>query len=298
MGRPVISQMGHVALRVRDLDANLALDTRLFGLRVTEDDGTRVSLTHGTPHHTLQYVRSDEDALDHIGLVAADDEALDEIRERVDRGGWTVISETPLGGHVAAGFAFAGPGGIVFEISRGMEQVERAPDAAGIRPKRFGHVNLLAEDPAALRAMLEEVLDFRVSDIAGPGFFLRCNADHHGIGIFPGPGGLHHYAWEVQDLARLAALADLVHEGGDSVLWGPARHGIGRNLATYVLAPSDVIVEYYADMDKIYDDATHVPTTWDLSEGHKWFNLWHPYIPADFAEHGVPAGAHPVAPGA
>lgn len=287
MRRPVISEVGHVELRVTDVDAAVAHDKQLFGLRVTDDDGRRVSLTHGTPHHSVQYVRSDENALDHVGFVAADDEALSEIRERVQSAGYQLISDTPLCGHIAAGFAFEGPEGFVFEVYRGMEQVAFEPRSMGVAPKRFGHVNLVPSDPAAMSTMFSEILDFRVSDHAGPGCFMRCNVDHHGVGLFPGPGGLHHYAFEVQDLGRLAELADLVDTLGSEVLWGPGRHGIGSNLATYVLAPSGVIVEYYADMDQIYDDESHVPGNWELT-GHKWFSRWGPGIPEGFVERGIP----------
>jgi catechol 2,3-dioxygenase len=287
MRRPVISEVGHVELRVKDVDAAVLQDKQLFGLRVTDDDGQRVSLTHGTPHHCVQYVRSDEDALDHVGFVAADEEALAEVRERVDRAGWEVVSEVPLCDHIAEGFAFAGPEGFVFEIYRGMATVECEPPTTGVRPKRFGHVNIVPADTAAMMAMFEQILDFRVSDYAGPGAFMRCNVDHHGVGIFPGTGGLHHYAWEVQDLGRLAELADLVDTLGSEVLWGPGRHGIGRNLATYVLAPSGVIVECYADMDQVHNEETHVPGRWDLV-GHKWFSLWSPGVPAGFVERGIP----------
>jgi catechol-2,3-dioxygenase len=279
MARPVISEVGHVALRVLDAAACVAQDTSLFGLRVTEDAGERVSVTHGAPHHSVEYIRSEENALDHIGLVAADDEALGEIRGRVEKAGYDVVADSPLDAHISDGFAFAVPDGFVFEIYRGMKQSQAGPHGLGIRPRRFGHVNLTAGDPEALRHMLEAVLDFRVSDFVGSGCFLRCNAEHHGIGVFPGPPGIHHYAFEVPHLTDLANLADVVAESGGEMLWGPARHPVGHNISTYVLAPSNVIVEYYVDMDHIYDEASHSPGRMEIDESHRWFNIWNPHLP-------------------
>jgi catechol-2,3-dioxygenase len=99
---------------------------------------------------------------------------------------------------------------------------------------------------------------------------------------------LHHYAWEVPSMIEVAALADLVDQRGGSVLWGPMRHGIGRNIATYFQEPSGLVVEYYADMERIYDDDNHEPTDWSMDD-HKWVSLWGPQLlPDGFTELGLP----------
>ena len=68
---PVISEIGHVSVRVRDLDAAEQLATGVMGLRVTERIEDSVWLSHGTDHHSLQYIRDTTDAVDHVGLLAA-----------------------------------------------------------------------------------------------------------------------------------------------------------------------------------------------------------------------------------
>jgi catechol-2,3-dioxygenase len=282
----VIDAVTHVGLRVRDLAGAIRTATEIMGLQVTEEADDRVYLSHGTPHHSLVYIAADEDALDHIGLLARNDAALGEIRERLHREGHPIISDHPLSAGIAEGFAFEGPEGFVFEVYRGMREVAGSYAARGVRPNRFGHVNLSPRDPAPMRRLLECVLDFRVSDALAGGWFMRCNADHHGIGVLPGHGVLHHHAWEVQSLIQLGELADRVHEMGESVLWGPGRHAIGRNIATYFEDTCGVVVEYYTDMVRIYDEASHEPTSWS-TDGHKWFSLWEPFVPDGFTERGV-----------
>jgi catechol 2,3-dioxygenase len=289
MNRPVINAVGHVAIAVTDLDAAIDNATTLLGLRVSErrDDG--VDLTHGAPHHSLQYVAGEANALDHIGLVAADAAALDEIHSRAGAAGVRVARESPFDPSLSEGFVLEGPEGFLFEIYRGMPHGEPEYAPVGVRPNRFGHVTIHLGDTVGMRDFLEGVLDFRISDAVGDVFFLRCNVDHHGIGVVPGAARLHHYGYEVQSTMELAQLADRIDEAGGAVLVGPVRHGAGNNIALYYSEPSGAVVEYYCDMLRIYDDEAYEPVRWD-PEGHKWFSRWDPRLPEGILELGVPVG--------
>jgi hypothetical protein len=74
----------------------------------------------------------------------------------------------------------------------------------------------------------------------------------------------------VQSIADLARLGDRVHEYGQFLLWGPVRHGVGNNIAAYFADPCGVVVEYYTDMQKIYNDSDYEPIVW----GDEWRSLW------------------------
>jgi catechol-2,3-dioxygenase len=155
-------------------------------------------------------------------------------------------------------------------------------------------VNLTVKDPDPIIGLLQRVLDFRLSDIVAGGAFLRCNVDHHGVAVLPGPGMLHHHAWEVGSVVDLARLGDRLNAVGQYLAWGPLRHGAGRNVAAYFRDTTGTIVEYYCDMERIYDEDGHEPTTWDM-EGQGWYSLWSPGIPEGFGEFGVPP-ASPASP--
>lgn len=283
----MISEIGHISIRVRDLAAAEEAATNLMGLAVSERTADELWLTHGAPHHSLHYAKGDVDAVDHVGLVAPDADAVAEVRRRVEAAGCTVLRDGPGGPGVTDGFTFGAPEGVVFEVYSEMSKTRPGTATGGVRPGRLGHVNFSSCDPAAMQRLLIDQLDFRVSDRAGEGAFLRCNVDHHGIGVFPGAGTVHHYAWEVASLAELATVADLVDQRGGSVLWGPTRHGMGRNIATYFQEPSGLVVEYYAQMERIYDDDHHEPKDWSMDD-HKWFSLWGPQpLPDRFTELGL-----------
>src|SRR5579859_4462745 len=60
--------------------------------------------------------------------------------------------------------------------------------------------------------------------------------------------GLNHYAWEVESLATLGALGDVLARNDGRFIWGPGRHGAGGNIYTYHFDPAGAIFEYSADL--------------------------------------------------
>jgi catechol 2,3-dioxygenase len=290
----LIDRIGHLAIRVRDLDAAVHCATQVMGMREVERRDGCVYLTLGDEHHTLQYLDADADELDHLGLEAAGPAGLAEVRRRVDDEGLEVISETPLDEGIAEGFAFVGPDAVVYEIYINMDRGQPPYHPTGVRPSRLGHFTMHPEDPQAVRSFLERVLGFRLSDtISGDGYFLRCNAEHHGFGLFRGIGKLHHAGWAVQSVAELGRLGDLLDEQGRHLVWGPLRHGAGDNIAAYFVEPAGSVVEYYADMEHIYDEGSFRPRTWDSSDP-RWYSRWSPGRPEGFRDFGLTPRAIPV----
>jgi catechol 2,3-dioxygenase len=285
---PVIDRLGHLAIRVRDLDAAVREAIEVMGMREVRRDGDGVHLRLGDEHHALQYIAAEEDALDHLGLQAAGPAGLEEVRARVAAEGLAVVGDGVLDRHgLGDGFAFVGPDGVTYEVYVTMERGQAPYHPTGVRPTRLGHVTMHPQDPPAVCAFLQRVLGFRLSDTVGTdGFFLRCTSEHHGIALFRGRGTLHHHAWECQSLGELGRLADLLGEQRRRLLWGPIRHGVGNNIAAYFLEPAGSVVEYYADMEHIYDEATFQPRVWDADDPW-WWSRWAQQRPDGFRDHGL-----------
>jgi catechol-2,3-dioxygenase len=285
----VISSVGHVALQVPDLDRAVEMSTTIMGLRVSRRDERSADLTHGAPHHSLQYLQSSVSAFDHVGFEAADDAALAEARSRLRRAGVRFISETPLDPELRDGFVFELPGGIPVEVYVGMPCEEPRYVPTGVRPTRFGHVNCYVTDPGPALDVLTEALDFRISDRVRGGAFVRCNADHHAFAVLPGDHKMHHHAWEVQDVSDLSRLGDVLFSSGSALLEGPVRHGIGANIAAYFRGVGGEGVEYYTDMERIDDEDGFVPGDWEV-QGTAWYSRWTQRLPVDeFRELGAPS---------
>jgi len=278
MHSSVISAIGHVAMQVRDLDAAVEHATTVMGMRVVERSADHADLTNGAPHHSLQYIRSDVDAVDHIGLEADGPDAVAEIRSRLERENVPLRSAGPLDECLEDGLVVEVPAGFALEIYSGMPRDQAGYLPSGVRPKRFGHVNLAIEEPQKTLAFFLEILDFRVSDYFRGGAFIRCNVEHHGLGVVRGRGVMHHHAWEVESITEIARLGDVLDELGTNLLAGPVRHGMGTNIAAYMEGPGHVGIEYYADMLRIFDESTYVPGDWDEA-GYKWYTLWAPELP-------------------
>jgi catechol 2,3-dioxygenase len=292
----VISAVGHVAIRTPEIDACVTQATQVMGLTESARAGDGVFLTAGLTHHALHYIEGDAAGADHIGLEASDTEALDIIRQRLIAADVPILS-APDDAMFEDGFQFVAPGGFTFEVYTGMERDPTAVQAIqyatqtnpGVRPNRFGHVTLRVAETTPLAEFLQEILDFRISDAIAGGYFLRCNVEHHGLGVMPGPGELHHHAWEVQSIADLGRIGDRVHEHGQYLLWGPVRHGVGNNIAAYFADPCGAVVEYYCDMQKIYNEGTFEPLVW--TDG--WRTLWMQTTPPEFPTYGIPPAASP-----
>jgi catechol 2,3-dioxygenase-like lactoylglutathione lyase family enzyme len=286
----MIKAIGHVGLRVTDLERSVRWATTVMGMREVERvDGTAY-LTHGGVHHSLQYLQADAAALDHVALEAEDERALARLRDRLAGEGVDILSERPEEAGIERAIRFRGPEGHVFEVFTGMAGGQPRHVGRGVQPRKFGHPMLKSEDTRLTCEFLMRVLGFRLSDDVGEGtlLFLRCGADHHGIGITKGGDGLHHYAWEVESLAILGLLGDVLERSGGRFLWGPGRHGAGGNLFTYHLDPAGCVVEYYADMLQVTDEATYRPGAWAMSD-YRFANLWGPGIPGhEFFDAGAP----------
>jgi catechol 2,3-dioxygenase len=289
--QPVIAAMSHLALRVRDLDAAITMATTVLGMREAARDEVWTYLTCNRSHHVVQYAVDVVDAVDHIGLAAAGPTALAEVRRRVTRRGLEIISDGPLDAGFSDAVAFVGDDGFVYEVGIGMAQDEPPYAPAGVRPTHFGHINLHVPDVAGATAFLQEVLDFRISDvIEGRGTFLRCNAEHHAIAILEGRGVLHHHAWSVPSVADLARLADALDDLGATLLWGPLRHGAGNNIAVYFAEPSGAVIEVYAEMETIVDESSFRARTWS-NDDPRWWSRWTKIRGEGFHEFGVTPAA-------
>lgn len=113
-------------------------------------------------------------------------------------------------------------------------------------------------DPSTSQRFFMEGLVFKVSDIAGPGAFLRCSTDHHNLLVMPAPVVFpHHTSWQVDDVDAIGRGAmDMLEDHPERHTWGLARHYAGSNFFWYLRDPAGTFSEYYSDMDCILDDCT------------------------------------------
>lgn len=281
--------IGHVALRTPDLGRLSAYAAGALGLKVTSDGPEEVLLTANDKHHELQLLAGDDPGLDHVGLELESKAEMDAVVDRAVAAGGRILDRQTSEPELDSSIRLVGPEGITYEPYIGMKREPLRSDAH-LRPgiRRLGHLTFFAEDPETIVEFWTEGLGFRISDQTKGLTWLRCDFDHHGLAIGPRPSGtvLHHHAWEVQDVGALSQYCDSLAGDGRRLLWGPVRHGPGFNLATYLPDPDGGLIEVYADLIRIYDEAAYEPVDWDNQPDA--LNLWGPPPPDDLFTAGLP----------
>jgi catechol 2,3-dioxygenase-like lactoylglutathione lyase family enzyme len=282
--------IGHLALRVTDAQRSADHLTDTLGLRRTADAPGLIALSCNEKHHEIQLLEATQPGLDHIGLEVEDVADLDRVRDALVADGARILSESPQEPGLAHAIRVLGPSSLVFEIYAGMEREPLSIEHYN-RPmaRRFGHVNSASDDYAETRRFLIQVLGFRIADTLGDQItWLRCDRDHHGIALREAAAtSLHHYAFEVENWGAIERYADQLARLGKRLVWGPGRHGPGRNLYTYTADPDNAIVEAYADLLVISDESNYVPIDW-TARGADALNLWGPLPPSDYRDYGIP----------
>jgi catechol-2,3-dioxygenase len=286
MSDAAVCRIGHVGLQVLDLDRAVAFAIDVLGLRETERDAGTVFLSCNERHHELMLNAGDTVALHHLAFEVADATTLDVLRARLDEAGWRLLDE-PVEAGVADAVRCVGPAGVVFELFHDMATIARdsPDDATGVRPHRLEHATLTVSDLDAMERFFVEMLGFVRSDrVPGAISWLRCSSRHHDVNLMAGSDAFHHMAWEVDGLADVGRLADLLARRDGSLLWGPGRHAPGNVLFGYFADDSGVINELCAEVDIVAPG--YAPKSWPHAPSTA--NRWGPQAPPDFLARGIP----------
>lgn len=271
--------LGHASFQVTDLEASVAYAREVLGLREMGRLDGAVYLTHGPAQPSMVFTQGPVTALDHFALQVTGPDALDQLRSRLREADVAVLADGALEPYVEAGIRFKAPDGHLVEafIPAGSDSASYGPQghppylASGVRPRQIGHVNLTAPDVGANVAFFTGPLGFKVSDtIVDPtgkrvAAFMRCSPAHHTVAVMDAPAGLLHVAFGVDSMQDIVRLGDILDARDTGFLWGPGRHGAGDNIATYHVDPTGVPIEYYSEMQLIFDDRWQ-PRAWRIDD--------------------------------
>jgi len=286
----VTVRLSHLELQVTDLEASVRFATDVCRLRVSDREDGAAFLSTSDRHHELVLRAGKRPACRRVAFEYDDEAELSAVRDRAQAEGCEIVEPPEAQSEsVDRRFLFAGPDGQIFEALTGMARAASrdGQDGDPLRPRAFGHVSMKSPDPPRLADFLTRVVGLRVSDRAGrQALWLRADAQHHGIAIMREPGGIHHYAFEVDGWASFQPVADHLRAHGRPLIWGPGRHGPGNNLFAYFLDPEGCVVEYYAELEQIDDEDKHEPGDWPLTPDT--FNVWGPSSPVGWHDHGLP----------
>jgi catechol 2,3-dioxygenase len=280
-----ILRLSHVEVRVPDLELATAYYCEVVGMIETARESERVFLKcwDEHQHHSVVLTWAPTHGLNHFGFKVTEAEDLDLYAARLKEAG---IDVTRLGadewapGH-GSSIRFTIPSGHSMELVHGMQQVgnllpltnppPKPLNLVGIAPPRLDHLFLTAEDVGAMTDFFRDVLDFRVTEqvVGDDGFriatWLEVSHASHDIALVTGPnGGLHHFAWTVEDWTALRDAADICAYHGVRIETNPTRHGATRGHCLYFFDPVGNRNEVFTG--GYWVDPDSEPTIWTEAE--------------------------------
>ena len=261
----MVNRIGHMALRVPDLDAAVDFQREVIGMVETERSAGVAYLTCNERHHELILIQDPtQRGYDHIGLQVKDAQALELAKSQVVSAGGELLGAIYDGEPgIDRALRLRGPEGHVFKLFCGMETgVELEP---GDRPLKFEHVSVKVRNKPRFERFLEQGLGFRFSDRIFPvASWWHCDADHHGMAVVFAPRAeLSHYAYAWPDLNALGRVADrLKATRNQKCIWGPSRHGPGNNHFLYHHDNDGAMIENCSELEKMPPEGSYQARTW------------------------------------
>jgi catechol 2,3-dioxygenase-like lactoylglutathione lyase family enzyme len=272
----VIRRLDHVCLRVADVAEaterwrlQFGLTVRAPGVLACDDEPCAVELIAGEP------------GFDHVAyeLAGSLDDAEARLRDRApferfeDR-----IELADLEGNAIHLLPYREPASRLVAHARpaGLQPVGH--------PRKLGHVNFLTARVHEQKDFYVDALGMRLTDWLGDaGVWLHIGSDHHVMALVkpspPAHSHFHHLAFDVVDIGQMRVALDHLGRHGRWLGWGPARHGVGGNIASYVrIVEEECFVELYCDMEQLAAD--HEPRVWP--DDRYSSNTWGPLPPRSY----------------
>lgn len=274
-----VLRVGHVNLRVMDVEAAIKHYEQTLGLTLTHRDADGAAYLKCWDEwdmYSLILSPSDRAGLNHVAFKVRDDNDLDLIVKRILEKG-IKVEELPPGAIPMCGrsLRFHLPSGHEMRLfaqkeCRGTEVGDTNPDPwpdgiRGIGVHWLDHLALVCEfkPEAGINKVAEntqflvDTMDFTVTErgVVGPNgsitvaaFLTRTNTPHD-IAFVPGPTmGLHHVAFFLEDWSAVLKAADIVAKTGKEPSLTPNRHGMTRGATFYMFDPSGNRNETFAGL--------------------------------------------------
>jgi catechol-2,3-dioxygenase len=276
-----LRRIDHVALRVADVGEAAERWSLQFGLVVRSLEAGRALLACDDEPYSLELIAGVSVGLDHVAWELAAPCSLQDARAHLERFGCSVrvdadgLHTVDADGNGVQVMPYREP------VSRLVPHARPAGRAIVGHPRKLGHVNFLTGSLDEQLRFYTEALGMQVTDWLGDGgVWLYVNTDHHVMALIDkGDNHFHHLAFELVDIGHMRDALDHLGRHGRWLGWGPVRHGVGGNIASYVrIVEEECFVELYCDMEQLQAD--HEPRRWP--DNRYSSNTWGPLPPRSY----------------
>lgn len=271
--RSLVSALRSVAIEVADVAAMEKFFVEAWHLPVAARVGSSVYLrASGAAHHViaLHPARNDHTVLRELTLRVRSQDDLASIAVRAPSAGGRLVQRvapvTEPGGGMS--IVISDPQGrlirLVADDTMHVDGAERADE-----PSRLAHVVFNSADVAQAQAFYERVLGLRLIDRTKIMAFMNATADHHSIAFADSTeNSLNHVAFVMPNIESMMRGAGRVRDAGYPIEWGVGRHGPGNNAFAYFIGPTDLVVEYTAEVEQVDESyLMHGPDYWKWPPG-------------------------------
>lgn len=296
----------HVCLRVADLEEAAARWAIQFGLVERSRADGRALLACNDEPYCLELVAGARPGHDHTAFELRPDCTLDDARRHLERMGvpWEeregCVFVEDHDGRAIQLMPYRPPES---DVARWPQHARPSTTVHVGGPRRLGHVNCLTASIPDGVAFYRDVLGMRISDwLEDGGVWFHVNSDHHVMALVDkGYAHFHHFAFDVVDIGKMRDLLDHVSRHGRWLGWGPTRHGIAGNIASYIrIVEEECFVELYCDMEqlqeghvpRVYPDDRFASNTWGPLPPRSYFRFDHEAI--EYERQSLEMLGHPL----
>ncbi|MEA2001247.1 MAG: catechol 2,3-dioxygenase [Actinomycetota bacterium] len=252
-----ILRLSHVDITVPDMDLATAYYTEVMGMSEVERTSDRAFFKcwDEEDHHSLAVRHDPRVGIDRFTFKVENEDDLAHFEGAVEGYGYGVRrlsrgEETGQGESIR----FETPSGHEMELVHEVEKVggflpKTNPGVVpqglkGIAPPRMDHLLVTAEEVPEASKFYMDVLGFRLTEqlLDGDGHqigtWMERSHSPHDLAVVSGPnGGLHHFAYWLDDWDLVRQAADILAYNAIQIDVGPTRHGITRGNTIYFFDP-------------------------------------------------------------
>ena len=252
-----VRRLGHATLQTDDIEGQTQYYNQVLGLGIVERGKDRVFLASKVGLEAIELVKGKPGWLSGLSFQVDPGMDLNDVVKGLQQEGIKCERRKGISPGVAEAVTFTDPKGTQVDLYSEYKYPNEDLTPSAFNILKLGHVAYRVLDVQKVVKFYNEVLGFRTSDSRGDYFyFLRCNTDHHTLNfIVDEKPQLHHIAFEVLEWAEIRKATDFLALNKIHLVWGPGRHVIGHNVATYHRNSDLVRVEIFTEMDQMKDEA-------------------------------------------
>jgi catechol 2,3-dioxygenase-like lactoylglutathione lyase family enzyme len=249
-------RIGHATFETPDLEKAIAYHTQVNGLKLADKEKNRAFLATKVGQLVVQLDKADEARCASLSFEVSPKADSGELARELDKDGIKSELRNDSVPGISKVLSFLDNKGTRIELFAEWSYLGKHEQVLGAGPLKLGHVAFVVRDPQATADFYQRIMGFRVSDWIGDFFvFMRCNTDHHTVNFIRGQNiKMHHIAFELKDFSHLQDSCELLGQKDIPIIWGPLRHGPGHNVATYHRAHDDHVVEFFCELDQMFDE--------------------------------------------